>query len=172
MPAGSGSMRPNPVKPGTKSGQLMEDSATSGLRELRALLAAVPPAFVQPVRFAIVGGGGTITNLSLFFVLVDLAGMAPLLGTTICFVVAVSQNYAVNELWTFAVEGKGRLDWQRYWKFVVASLLGLGVNAAVLATLIAMFHFPLLVIPQAIGIAAGMTLNFVASRRIVFQRSP
>ena len=53
-------------------------------------------------------------NLSLFFVLVDLAGMAPLLGTTICFAVAVSQNYAVNELWTFAVEGKGRLAWQRY----------------------------------------------------------
>ena len=40
------------------------------------------------------------------------------------------------------------------------------------ASLIAKFHFPLLVIPQAIGIAAGMTLNFVASRRIVFQRSP
>ena len=59
----------------------------------------------------------------------------------------------------------------RYWKFVLASLVGLAVNAVVLAVLIETFTFPLLVIPQAIGILAGMAVNFVASRTLVFQRS-
>jgi hypothetical protein len=59
----------------------------------------------------------------------------------------------------------------RYWKFIVASLVGLAVNAVVLVALIGTFSFPLLVIPQAFGIAAGMVVNFVASRHMVFQRS-
>lgn len=138
---------------------------------VRARLAALPPAVLQLVRFSIVGGLGTVTNLALFFVLVDLGEMAALLGAVVCFAVAVTQNYALNELWTFATRGDGRLAWGRYVKFVAASLVGLAVNAVVLAALIALFEFPLLVIPQAVGIAAGMAVNFVASRQIVFQRS-
>ena len=147
----------------------MEDPAASGA--WRARLAALSPAWVQAIRFAIVGGLGTGTNLVLFYVLVDLGDMAPLLGAVVCFAVAVSQNYVLNELWTFATEGDGKLAWNRYAKFVVASLLGLAVNTAVLAALIAAFTFPLLVVPQAIGILAGMAVNFLASRHVVFQRS-
>ena len=147
----------------------MERSEAS--RRLRAWLDGLPPAGVQLIRFGVVGGLGTVTNLALFFVLVDLFGMAALLGAFVCFAVAVSQNYALNEWWTFATLGDGRLAWARYWKFILASLVGLAVNAVVLAALIAAFTFPLLVIPQAVGILAGMAVNFVASRTMVFQRS-
>lgn len=146
----------------------MEHPATPG--RWRARLAALPPGLIQLIRFAIVGGLGTLTNLVLFYVLVDLGSLAPLLGTVVCFAVAVSQNYVLNELWTFATAGDGRLAGRRYAKFVVASLVGLGVNLVVLAALIATVQFPLLVIPQAVGIAAGMTVNFLASRSLVFHR--
>jgi putative flippase GtrA len=123
-------------------------------------------------KVSIVGGLGTVTNLALFYALVDVGGMAALLGAVACFAVAVSQNYVLHEWWTFAtLSGEAKLSLGRYGKFVVASLVGLAVNAAVLAALIAFYEFPLLVIPQAIGIAAGMAVNFVASRQIVFQRS-
>jgi len=125
----------------------------------------------QLLRFALVGGLGSLTNLVLFFLLVDRLGMAPFLGLLVCFGVAVSQNYALNELWTFATHGEGRLAWVRYGKFVLSSLVGLAVNAAVLGALIASFSFPLLVVPQAIGILAGMAVNFAASRSLVFRRS-
>ena len=138
---------------------------------LIARLVRLPPASVELVRFAIVGGLGTATNLALFFVGVDLGGMPPLVGTVVCFAVAVSQNYALNELWTFVTRGDGKLAWVRYWKFIVASLVGLAVNVVVLVALIRTFSFPLLVIPQALGISAGMVVNFVASRQMVFQRS-
>lgn len=139
---------------------------------LRARLAGLPEAWVQLGRFALVGGLGTGTNLALFFVLVDLGGMGPLVGAVVCFAVAVSQNYVLNELWTFTTRGEGALSWRRYAKFVGASGLGLAVNAAVLAALIAAFAFPLLVIPQAAGIATGMAVNFLASRHLVFRRDP
>ncbi len=147
----------------------MERSEVLG--RLRTWLDGLPPAGVQLIRFGIVGGLGTLTNLALFFVLVDLYGMAALRGVFVCFAVAVSQNYALNELWTFATEGDGHLAWVRYWKFVLASLAGLAVNAVVLALLIAAFTFPLLVIPQAVGILAGTAVNFAASRTLVFRRS-
>ena len=162
-------MRRKAPKTEGKSGPNMERSEAS--ERFSAWLDGRPPGLVQLIRFGLVGGLGTLTNLALFFFLVDLFGLAALLGVLLCFAVAVSQNYALNELWTFATRGDGRLAWARYWKFVLASLVGLAVNAVVLAALIAAFTFPLLVIPQAFGILAGMAVNFVASRTMVFQRS-
>jgi len=138
---------------------------------LRAWLAGLPESWVQLGRFALVGGLGTLTNLALFYLLVDLSGMGPMLGAVLCFAIAVSQNYAFNELWTFATRGEGALALGRYGKFVAASLVGLAVNALVLGALIAWAEFPLLVIPQAVGIAAGTAVNFLASRHLVFRRS-
>jgi dolichol-phosphate mannosyltransferase len=134
-------------------------------------LAALGPTTFQLLRFSVVGGLGTLTNLVLFYFLVDVGGAAPLLGAVLCFAVAVSQNYALNELWTFATSSGGGLSLDRYGKFVVASLLGLAVNVSVLSVLLWLYPFPLAVIPQAIGIAAGMAFNFLASRQVVFRRS-
>ncbi len=138
---------------------------------LRARLASLPEAWVQLGRFAIVGGLGTVTNLVLFFLLVDFASLDPLLGNVLCFGIAVSQNYVLNELWTFATEGDGALSWQRYAKFIAASGVGFVVNLVVLAGLLSAFDFPLKVFPQAIGIAAGTAVNFLASRHLVFRRT-
>ena len=132
----------------------------------------------QFAKFALVGGLGTVTNLALFFVLVDVAlfgTVPPLVGSAICFLVAVSQNYVLNELWTFrwASGGDSRresLSLHRYAKFVTASLVGFAINAGVLLALLSAFAFSLALIPQAIGILAGMLFNFIASRRVVFRR--
>jgi putative flippase GtrA len=145
-----------------------EDSAEA--TGLRARLANLPEAWVQLIRFALVGGLGTVTNLVLFYLLVDLGGTPGPIGIVVCFAIAVSQNYAFNELWTFATRGDGALSVARYGKFVVASGVGLGVNLIVYLALDAAFAFPLQVIPQSVGIAAGTAVNFLASRHLVFQR--
>ena len=145
--------------------------------DLRERLSALDPSARQFVKFALVGGLGTVTNLALFFVLVDATGQAaPLAGSAICFAVAVSQNYVFNEVWTFRVDAAQpvplaqALSASRYAKFVAASLVGFAINAGVLVALLATFTFPLAIIPQAAGIAAGMAFNFVASKRAVFRR--
>jgi dolichol-phosphate mannosyltransferase len=123
----------------------------------------------QLIQFAIVGGLGTLTNLCIFFAFVDVGGGDPLLGACIAFAVAVTQNYVLNEIWTFRrIEAPG-LSRGRYGKFVLFSTLALGVNLAVLQLLISHFQFSLLVIPQAVGILAATALNFVASRLVTFR---
>jgi dolichol-phosphate mannosyltransferase len=65
--------------------------------------------FKQIAQFATVGGLDTITNLIVFFVLVDVMGFPPVGGAVIAFAIAVTQNYALNELWTFNAEGRNRI---------------------------------------------------------------
>ncbi len=138
---------------------------------LRERIAALRPTTLQMLRFSITGGLGTVTNLILFYFLVDVGSTAPLLGAVMCFAVAVTQNYVLNELWTFATRFDATLSLDRYLKFVAASLLGLAISTSVLVGLLWLHPFPLAVIPQAIGIAAGLAFNFVASRQMVFRRT-
>jgi len=145
-----------------------ETNGSSARSGLDRRLAALPPVLRQLVRFGMAGGLGTATNLALFFVLVDLGGLPPMLGMLLCFAVAVTQNYVLNELWTFATESAGHIALGRYARFVLASSVGLAINAAVLAALLALFDFPYAVHPQAAGIAAGMLFNFAASRWLIF----
>jgi dolichol-phosphate mannosyltransferase len=123
----------------------------------------------QFTQFAVVGGLGTVTNLVCFFLLVDLRGLDPFAGALVAFAVAVTQNYALNELWTFNPDRSNRLSGWRYFKFVAFSLVALAVNLLLLWVLLESFSFPLKVIPQAIGILGGTVVNFVASRLITFR---
>lgn len=130
----------------------------------------LPRALVrQFAQFAIVGGLGMITNLACFFTMVDLGGTNPFAGSFASFSVAVSQNYALNELWTFNASGGNRLGAARYAKFVTSSLLGLGVNLALLGLLLRTGEFPLLIVPQFIGILGGTLVNYTLSRQVAFR---
>jgi putative flippase GtrA len=123
----------------------------------------------QIAQFAMVGGLGTVTNLIAFFVLVDVSGVTPMRGAIVAFGIAVAQNYALNELWTFNPEGQNRIQGRRFLKFTFFSAIALGVNLAVLQLLINRFDFPFFVIPQAIGILAATALNFLTSRLVTFR---
>ena len=116
-----------------------------------------------------VGGLGTVPNLAIFFVGVDLLGFPALGGATVAFAVAVTQNYVLNEVWTFQRDGERQLAGRRFAKFVFFSLIALGINLAVLEWLIQNYTFPLLVIPQAVGIGAATFFNFGASRLVTFR---
>ena len=125
----------------------------------------------QFVQFGLVGGLGTLTNLSIYFLVVVAGGVAPWLGATAAFAGAVTQNYLLNQTWTFGTRHEGKLALSRYLKFVAFSLLGFAANLAVLEALIDTFRFEgaALLVPQAVGILAGMILNFLAARWVTFR---
>jgi putative flippase GtrA len=127
------------------------------------------PLIKQIIRFAMVGGLGTVTNLLIFFILVDLLEYGPMLGAVASFAVAVTQNYIFNELWTFNDSGGNKVSRQRFAKFVLFSSLSLGANLIVLKLLLTNFEFPYYVIPQSVGIMSATLLNFLTSRLITFK---
>ncbi len=123
------------------------------------------------IKFGIVGGLGTATNLILFFIFVDKLGCEPNLISILCFIIAGSQNYVLNHLWTFNVENqKVSLSFKLWIKFMASSLLGLVVNLLVMNLLLYFFEWEYKIIPQGFGIAVGMIFNFILSNFIVFKK--
>lgn len=122
-------------------------------------------------KFALTGGLGAVTNLTLFFIFADILRLNPNSVNICCFVVACTQNYVINHLWTFREEDEeARLSFPLWGKFMAASLLGLAANLLVLNILLHIYEWKYLVIPQGVGISAGMALNYTTSKLIVFRR--
>jgi dolichol-phosphate mannosyltransferase len=127
-------------------------------------------AFDQFIKFFVTGGLGTITNLIIFFLCADLAGLPEIPVSMACFFIAASQNYVINHRWSFkAAKRKAVLSITKWGTFLCASLLGLGVNITVLNLVLVYFSLPYKFIAQVFGIVAGVGVNFAVSKMIVFR---
>jgi putative flippase GtrA len=126
----------------------------------------------QFFKFAVTGGLGTVTNLVIFFMLADKAGLAEIPVSVGCFVIAAGQNYIINHKWSFkqttAAEG---LSVKKWLQFTAGSLAGLAVNLAVMQFMLSAMALPFKSIAQACGIAAGMLLNFGFSKFLIFRNT-
>jgi dolichol-phosphate mannosyltransferase len=127
--------------------------------------------FSEFFKFAITGGLGTITNLAIFFLCADIAGLHEIPVSIGCFFIAASQNYLINHFWSFKKATANSAPSVTKWLlFLGASLLGLGINLLVLKMLLTYVYLPYKVIAQSAGIAAGMMINFILSKKIVFKK--
>jgi len=121
------------------------------------------------LRFAVTGGLGTVTNLIVFFLISDLWALNSNIGSILAFIIAVTQNYFINHLWTFEEYGKSNgISWKDYLKFSGVSIFGLVINLIVLNLILYFFTLPLKVIAQAFGILTGFIFNYFGSRIFVF----
>ncbi|MCC4300242.1 GtrA family protein [Aurantimonas coralicida] len=122
---------------------------------------------VQMGRFALVGVAGFAINALIVHLVVPTIG--PIWAQAIAFPVAVTATWWLNRRYTFDPSHKGWLaEWAQY---VGANVLGwLATNLTYLMLIVTMSYLydrPLIAL--AVGAAAGMGLNFVASRRLVFR---
>lgn len=72
------------------------------------------------IKFAFVGGLGSVTNLAVFYVLSNFS-IHYMLNSCICFLIAVSQNYFLNALFTFQSK---ELSLVQYISYVFANIFG------------------------------------------------
>lgn len=136
------------------------------------------------LKFGVTGGLGTVTNLLLFFVFADLLNVEPHAVNVFCFFISCTQNYIVNHLWTFKEtfkdeDGREKLSFKLWAKFLGGSLLGFAINMTVFSILLRSFDWTFMIaeksvslktIPQGIGILCGMVFNFIFSNFVVFRK--
>ncbi|MBN2021059.1 MAG: GtrA family protein [Sedimentisphaerales bacterium] len=124
------------------------------------------------VIFAVVGFLGTITNLSIFFVFVDVLKLWANVMAVSAFLIAGTQNYALHHIWTFReITGDEKLSFHGWFKFNLTTLLGLGINLVVLNIILYFYSPPYKVIAQFCGVAFGTVFNYLGSRYFVFNKS-
>jgi putative flippase GtrA len=136
-----------------------------GVRARRALSA--PHNWVQLAKFCVVGASGYVVNLGVYVLLVH-AGLHYSVAAACSFLVAVTNNYTWNRLWTFRHQ-RGHVAYQGL-RFLVVALVALAANELILATLVA---FGLgKVVAQAIAIALVTPINFVGNKLWSFRLTP
>ncbi|HMH46762.1 MAG TPA: GtrA family protein [Solirubrobacteraceae bacterium] len=143
-----------------------QPSAALGARA-RAVRALRRPAnWMQLAKFGAVGATGYVVNLAVYTALLRGAGWHYAYAATASFLVAVTNNYLWNRLWTFR-DQRGHVAHQGA-RFFVVALVAYGANLGILAALIA---FGLnKVLAQAIAIVLVTPLNFIGNKLWSFAR--
>lgn len=118
-------------------------------------------AWVQLLRFSVVGATGTIVNLLVYAAAAGPLGWDYRLAALLGFVVAVTNNFVLNRMWTFQ-DASGHTGFQAA-RFVAVSLAGLAVNLLVLHVLVDGFGTGKL-LAQAIAIGAATPMSFVGNK--------
>ncbi len=124
------------------------------------------------IIFAIVGFGGMVTNLCIFFVFADILNLWANGVAVMAFLIAGTQNYVLHHKWTFGKVMSGvRLSFYGWVKFNLTTLAGLGINLVVLNLILYFYDVPYKVIAQFCGVAFGTVFNYLGSRLFVFKKS-
>jgi len=92
------------------------------------------------LKFGIVGGSGVLVNLGLYYLLTRKMGLFDTLhGRYVSYVISIEisiiTNFFLNDVWTFADRREGVAWSNRFLRFHVVSLVGVGVNAGIFAVL-------------------------------------
>jgi dolichol-phosphate mannosyltransferase len=125
-----------------------------------------PANWLQLVKFSVVGATGYVINLAVYTLLLRSAGFHYLTAAACSFLVAVSNNYVWNRLWTFRGD-RGHLAYQGL-RFLVVSLVALGANLLILHAFVAADLNK--VLAQAIAVVLVTPLNFVGNKLWSFRR--
>jgi dolichol-phosphate mannosyltransferase len=114
----------------------------------------------QLVKFCAVGASGYAVNLAVYALLLDGAGLHYISAAVGSFLVAVTNNYTWNRLWTFRTQ-RGGVAYQGA-RFFIVSTLALLANLAVLHGLVTLGLGK--VVAQAIAIVLVTPVNFVGNK--------
>ena len=126
-----------------------------------------PDAWLQLLRFGLVGASGYVVNLAVFTFAVHGADMRYQVAATLAFLVAVSNNFLWNRHWTFRA-GDGRAHHQAA-RFLLVSVIAFGVGLTLLTALVELADMPA-VPAQAIAIVTVTPLSFLANKLWSFSR--
>ncbi len=148
-----------------------EEAASAAPRVHRRIGAGmrVGDNWFQLVRFGVVGGTGFVVNLGVFWLLVHPAGLDYRLAAIGAYLVAVTNNFAVNRAWTFRHDAAGgHAGFQAARFFAVsfgAQLIALGILEVMVV-----YADAAKVVAQAVAVAAATPLNFLGNKLWSFAR--
>lgn len=154
-----------PLPSGVAPVSLSSDTSTLTLGRL-ARGARKPHNWLQLAKFCGVGGSGYVINLAVFAICVGPLGLHHLAAATLAFCVAVTNNFALNRVWTFgSPDGRRRFQALRFLCVSVAAFL---VSAVLLELLVTRLDVAE-VLAQAIAIVCATPLSFVGNKLWTFR---
>lgn len=116
----------------------------------------------QFIKFSVIGFLNTIINLAVLYMLTEFVGIYYLFSAVIAFIVAVTNSFIFNKIWTFN-ENINYKTKSRYIKFFIISISALLVNLSLLYILVEFFEI-WYIQAQIIGIITNLLINFLGNK--------
>mgnify|MGYP001813352488 CR=1 FL=1 len=125
----------------------------------------------QFFRFSVIGAFGFLVDVSVLYLLKGL-GLDLYTARLVSFLCAATFTWLGNRLFTFRESGLARRASGSEWLFYVAAmtlggLVNYGVYAALITFVATFGHHPWLAV--AAGTGAGLSINFLLARRILYR---
>lgn len=125
------------------------------------------------LRFSMVGGAGFVVDVSVFYLLHDLAGLSPYAARPFSILSAMICTWLGNRLLTFrdhAASGP-RAVFAEWLKFAATNSVGALLNYATFASFVGFAPPPFdnRYFALAAGTGVGLVFNFTLSKRLVFR---
>jgi putative flippase GtrA len=120
----------------------------------------------QLAKFCLVGASGYVVNLLVYTALLDGADLHYSLAATGSFLVAATNNYLWNRLWTFR-HRRGHFGHQGL-RFLIVSVIVYAGNLAILTVLVELGLGK--IVSQAIAIVLVTPANFLGNKLWSFRR--
>jgi len=126
-----------------------------------------PHNWVQLAKFGVVGASGYVVNLAVYALLLRQAHLHYLLAATGSFLVAATNNYVWNRLWTFRHQ-RGHIAYQGL-RFLIVAGIAYVANLGLLTGFVEVFGLGKIV-SQAMAIVLVTPLNFIGNKLWSFRR--
>jgi putative flippase GtrA len=141
------------------NGPLAAVSTLTHVRDRASRALRRPHNWVQLAKFSTVGASGYVVNLAVYATLVE-AGLHYNLAAFFSFLVAVTNNYTWNRIWTFRGQ-RGHIAYQGI-RFLIVSLIALAANETLLTAFVALGMGK--IVAQAVAVVLVMPINFVGNK--------
>lgn len=118
-------------------------------------------------KYMVVGAIGTGVNLAVYALLLYF-NINYLMAACVSFVVAVTNNFYWNFIWTFKNCAANKSIKQKYIKFFIVSVINFGLNILLLKLFVDVFLFHK-IIAQIISIGLVSISNFIMNHKFTFR---
>lgn len=119
------------------------------------------------IKFSVVGASGTLFNLSLLFLLVEIFSMPHIAASILASESAILHNFLLNNYWTFSSRSYTHSLFRRGIHFNLISIGSLLINVIVFACLTSTGISYMLA--QVAGILTAFTINYLVNNHLVFK---
>ena len=124
----------------------------------------------QFLAFCVVGTIGFVVDVAILHALAPWLGWYG--GRVLSFVGAATATWALNRAFTFSAQAAAARysAWQQYWRYMVAMLGGAAMNYLAYTLTLLWSSAPWApTLGVALGSIAGLAVNFVSARKVVFR---
>ena len=123
---------------------------------------------VQTIKYFLVGGIGVGVNLGLLYVLTDFLGIWYILSQVIAITISITNNFFLHRYWTFKNEISEPKTIERYVKFFIVSVIGMGIQLGLTFALVENYDMYYLY-AAVIAIGSASAFNYLVNRKWTFE---